>query len=81
VGGGGLVGDCGLLIPGGDPGFQVTGGVLKKFHKKFGVFCVKNQDFMQKNHIFPILGRMPGAPPFHLITDKGNNSYEIKKLE
>ena len=48
---GGLVGDCGLLIPVVDPGFQVIGVVLKKFHKKFGVFCVKNQDFM-KNIIF-----------------------------
>ena len=43
-----LVVDCGLLIPGADPGFQVIGGVLKKFRENFGVFCVKNQDFMQK---------------------------------
>jgi hypothetical protein len=42
-----------------DPGFQVRGGALKKkLHrvqggtKIFGVFCVKNHDFMQKNHIF-----------------------------
>ena len=36
-----------------------------------GVFRVKNQDFTQKNHIFPILGEsVPGAPlldpPLHL---------------
>ena len=50
--------------------------------ENFGVFCVKNQDFMQKIIFFPILGGgVPGAHPFHLITDKGNNSYEIIKLE
>jgi hypothetical protein len=40
-------------IAGADPGFQVRGGALKKI---VGVFCVKNHDFMPKNHIFPILG-------------------------
>ena len=60
--GDGLVGDCGLVFPGADPGFPVIGGVLKKFHrvmrgaKIFGVLCVKNQDFMQKIIFFPILG-------------------------
>jgi len=55
----GLVGDCGLVFPGADPGFQVIGGVLKKFSGAkrdaniFGVFCVKNQDFMQKIIFFP----------------------------
>ena len=48
----GRVGDCGLLIPGADPGFQVIGGVLKKFRENFGVFCVKNQDYMQKKSYF-----------------------------
>jgi len=53
-----LVGDCGLVFPGADPGFQVIGGVLKKFRRaKRGakivwVFCVKNQDFMQKSYFF-----------------------------
>ena len=33
--------------------------------KIFGVFRVKNHDFMPKNHIFSNFrgGRMPGAPP------------------
>ena len=41
-----------------DPGFQVIGGALKKFRqaergtKIVGVFCVKNQDFMQKSYFF-----------------------------
>jgi hypothetical protein len=45
--------------PGADPGFQVRGGAhLKKLcraeggAKIFGVFRVKNHDFMPKNHIF-----------------------------
>ena len=54
------------MFQGADPEFQVIGGVLKKFRlvnrganilgvlgaKILGVFCVKNQGFMQKNHIF-----------------------------
>ena len=50
----GLVGDCGLVFPGADPRFQVIGGVLKKYRRAMRdakivcVFCVKNQDFMQK---------------------------------
>jgi len=28
-----VVGDCGLVFPGADTGFQVIGGVLKKFHR------------------------------------------------
>jgi hypothetical protein len=48
-----------MLYSGADPGFQVRGGraQLKKLHrveggaKIFGVFRVKNHDFMQKNHI------------------------------
>jgi hypothetical protein len=53
-------------LAGADPGFQVRGGGgahLKKLRraeggtKIFGVFHVKNHDFMPKNHIFfPILG-------------------------
>ena len=54
----GLVGDCGLVFEGADPGFHVIEGVLEKFRRAkrgaeiFGVFCVKNQDFMEKNQIF-----------------------------
>jgi len=29
----GLLGDCGLVFPGAGPGFQVIGGVLKKFRR------------------------------------------------
>ena len=54
---------------GADPGFQVRGGALKKIAeggaKIFGVFRVKNHDFMQKKTFFPILGGggAPDAPP------------------
>ena len=66
-----MVGDCGLVFPGADPGFQGIGDVLKKFclAKRgatiLGVFCVKNQDFMPKIIFFPILGgvRAGCAPP------------------
>jgi hypothetical protein len=42
---------------GADPGFQVSGGALKKIGterdtKIFWVFRVKNHDFMPKNLIF-----------------------------
>ena len=53
---------------GADPGFQVRGRTLTKSRraeggvKIFGVFRVKNHDFTQKNHIFPIWGRGGGAP-------------------
>ena len=47
------------LTTGADPRFQVKRGVLKKIApsggggtKIFGVFRVKNHDFMPKNHIF-----------------------------
>jgi len=50
--------------------FKLGGVHLKKSRRAeggvniFGVFRVKNHDFMQKNHIFPILGgRAPDAPP------------------
>ena len=56
-----MVGDCGLVFPGADPGFQVMGDVLKKFRLAkrgatiLGVFCV---------HIFSnFRGGVPGAPP------------------
>jgi hypothetical protein len=43
-------------ISGADPGFQVKGGAhLKKLRRAegvFGVFHVKNLDFMPKNNIF-----------------------------
>jgi hypothetical protein len=49
-----------MLCTGADPGFQVRGGGahFKKLHrakggaKIFGVFRVKNHDFMPKNLIF-----------------------------
>ena len=47
-----------MPIAGADPGFQLMGVHLKKLRraeggaKIFGVFCVKNHDFMPKNHIF-----------------------------
>ena len=47
------------MYPGADPGFQVRGGAhLKKLCQAeggtqiFGVFRMKNHDFMSKNHIF-----------------------------
>ena len=50
-----------ILITGADPGFQVRGGRTQKKLRRaegganiFGVFRVKNHDFTQKNHIFPI---------------------------
>ena len=63
------------MFTGADPGFQVGGGgggggaQLKKLRQAegganiFGVFRVKNHDFTQKNHIFPILGG-GGHPKF-----------------
>ena len=50
------------MFPGADPG-------VKKFRrakrgaKIFGVFCVENQDFMQKILFFSILGGGAGASP------------------
>ena len=55
-----------IINTGADPGFQVSGGGthLKK-SKIFGVFRVKNHDFMQKNHIFSNFrgGARRGHPP------------------
>ena len=56
-----LVGDCGIMFPGADSGFPVLGGGLKnvrraeRVSKNLGVFCVKNQDFLQKILFFTIL--------------------------
>ena len=58
-------------VPGADPGFQGRGVHLKKLHraeggaKNFGVFRVKNHDFMQKkSYLFPILAAPPpGSNP------------------
>jgi len=33
-----LVGDCGSVFPGADPGLPVIGGALKKFRKFLGYF-------------------------------------------
>ena len=59
-GGGGGRSGRGLWIRVPRGGSRISGnrGALKKFRraergaKNLGVFCVKNQDFMQKNHIF-----------------------------
>jgi hypothetical protein len=61
---------------GADPGFQVrgVGADLKKLHraeggtKFFGVFRVKNHDFMPKNHIFSNF-RGKGAHRVHPLLD------------
>jgi hypothetical protein len=60
-----------LQYSGVDPGFQVRGAHLIKLHrveggaKIFGVFCVKNHDFMPKNLIFSNFrgGGAGGMPP------------------
>jgi hypothetical protein len=70
----GLVEDCGLMFPGAGPGFQVIGGVLKKFRraKIFGVICVKNQNFRGCRV----------CPPFESATGSGsdnNRCYWVKK--
>ena len=55
--------------PGADPGFQVRGAQLKILRraeggaKIFGVFRVKNYDFMPKNNIFSNF--RGGAPPLN----------------
>ena len=47
-----------------DPGFQVRGAHLKKFHRAEGVFRVKNHDFTPKNLIFSnFRGRGAGSAP------------------
>ena len=57
-------------LSGVDPGFQVRGAHFKKLRradggaKMFGVFRVKNQHFMQKNHIFSnFRGERAGCVP------------------
>ena len=58
------------MFSGADPGFQVRGGGahLKKLRRAegganiFGVFRVKNHDFMPKNHIFSNFRGKGGAP-------------------
>jgi hypothetical protein len=42
----------------------------------FGVFRVKNHDFMQKNHIFPILG---GAREIFGVFHVKNHDFTPKK--
>ena len=48
----------------------------KRGAKIFEVFCVKNQDFMQKIIFFPILGEggVPGAPPLESATGSGSDN-------
>ena len=78
------------MLPGADAGFKVIRGLLKKFRrakrgsKIFGVFCVKNQDFMQKNqdfmqknHIFSNFrgwGRARGGAPLESATGSGSDN-------
>jgi hypothetical protein len=45
--------------------------------KIFGVFRVKNYDFTQKNHIFPILG---GAREIFGIFHVKNHDFTPKKI-
>ena len=81
----GLVG--GLVFLGTDPGFQVIGDVLKKFHRAkrgtniFVVFCVKNQDFMQKILFFPILvGGCTNPLLLESATDSGSDNNSMQML-
>ena len=70
-----MVLDCGLVFPGADPGFQVEGIASKKFRrvkrgaKMFGVFCVKNQDCIQKNIFFSNF-----SAPLESATDSGSDN-------
>jgi hypothetical protein len=54
-------------IAGADPGFQIRGAHLKKLRRTeegvniFGVFCVKNHDFTQKNPIFSNFREVGGS--------------------
>ena len=41
-----------VIIPGADPGFQVSGGRAEGGAKMLGVFRWKNHDFTPKNHYF-----------------------------
>jgi lipoprotein NlpI len=65
------------MTSGADPGFQVRGGVLKKIVPRggrreiVGVFRVKNYDFTQTNHIFPIAEE--GANIFGVFRVKNHN--------
>jgi hypothetical protein len=81
-------------ITGADPGFQIRGGAqLKKLcrakggAKIFGVFRVKNHDFMPKNQFFSnIRGgacwvRLPLDPPLHKVNDKKKCQTQIHVKE
>ena len=71
------------LVPGADPGFQVSGAHLQKLRraeggaKIVGVFRVKNHDFTPKNHIFPILG---GAREIFGVFHVKNHDFTPKKI-
>ena len=77
-----------LPISGADPGFQARGGALKKLRRAeggsniFGVFRVKNHDFMPKNHIFSNFRgsarRMP--PPPGSAPDLYQKFEDIKRV-
>jgi hypothetical protein len=79
-----------IQYTGADPGFQVRGGAHLKYLRRaeggakiFGVFRVKNHDFMPKNHIFSnFRGSRAGcAPPDIYICLKSNpNIVRIRIL-
>ena len=59
---------CGKTTQGRIEDFKLGVAKLKKLRraeggaKNVGVFRLKNHDFTSKNHIFSILGGVPGAP-------------------
>ena len=65
---------------------QVIWSVLKKVRRAkrganiFGVFCVKNQDFMQKIIFFLILEGCRMRPPFESATGSGSDNNSTQML-
>ena len=75
-----LVGDCGLVFPGVDPGFQVIGGAFKNVSPSearrenfWGILCEKSR-FYANNHIFSNFFFGGGAPPFESDTGSGSDN-------
>jgi hypothetical protein len=69
-----------MIYAGADPGFQVSGGALKKKLRRakggakiFGVIRVKNHDFTPKNHIFSNF--RGGAHPSGSAPDMTKKTY------
>ena len=46
----------------------------------FGVFCVKNQDFMPKIIFFSNFRGVSGAPPFESATGSGSDNNSTRML-